>query len=102
MTPFSPHVGKTVLINVSSSSQAVKVSDNPGPRQVRIMNDGTATIWVAFGNSSAVSSSTTANLPIAAGATEVLTAAIGDGPLYAAAIAAGATGKVYFTPGSGI
>lgn len=102
MIPFSPAPGKTVNINVAASTANVLVTPEPGPRSIRIMNDGTATVWIEFGKSSGAAASLTTSFPVAAGATEVMTAAIGDGPIYAAAIAAGATGKVYFTPGSGI
>lgn len=100
MSPFSPIAGQTVNINVASSSANVQVSDRPGSQQVRIMNDGTATVWIRFGTDNSVAATTASGVPVAAGATEVLTAPMG--PVWVAAIAAGATGKVYFTPGGGI
>jgi hypothetical protein len=97
---FSP--GKTVNIAVGAASQAVKVSDQRGVQQVRVKNDGTATVWVAFGDS-AVAASTASGIPLGSGETEGFTVmAPINGPLYAAAIAAGSTGTIYFTPGSGI
>lgn len=95
---FSP--AETVNIDVSSSSQRVQIADNL--TTVRIMNDGTATVWIAFGGST-VAATVAAGIPVGSGVTEVLTAPnYGGGPLYVAAIAAGATGKIYFTRGGGI
>ena len=102
MNPFSPRPAGTVNISVSSSSQNVLISETPGTRQVRVMNNGTATAWVNFGKSSSVAASTSTGFPVGPGVTEVLTVKISDGPLYAAAIAAAATGSIYFTPGMGI
>jgi len=102
MEPFHPTKAATVSINVSSSSQAVQLFTERGPVSVRIMNNGTATVWVSFGDSSTTASTST-SVPIGAGVTEVLTLDnIGTGPLYVAAIAAGATGNIYFTPGRGL
>jgi hypothetical protein len=102
MSPFRPAPAATVLIDVSGSSQRVKINDNGGMQNIRIMNNGTATVWVGFGGV-AVTASLTADFPVGPGVTEVLTAKQGaNGALYVAAIAAGSTGKIYFTPGSGI
>lgn len=96
--PFRP-AGATVNIDVSSSTQPVEI----GPcDSIRIMNDGTATVWVRFGGSS-VTSSLTTGMPIGPGVTEVIGFEQGLGqPITVAAIAAGSTGKIYFTPGIGI
>lgn len=101
MNPFRPVPGGTVNIDVSSSSQAVKVSE-ARTCHVEIVNDGTATVWIRHG-SSTVTATTTAGHPVRAGAAEVLTFDSADGsPIYVAAIAAASTGKIYFTPGQGI
>jgi hypothetical protein len=90
----------TVNINVSSSSQSVALGNTGrGYTQIDIMNDGTATVWVNFGDSSVTAALATAK-PIGAGANVVCT--VGSGETYVAAIAAGSTGKIYFTPGSGL
>jgi hypothetical protein len=101
--PFLPAPGKTVNINVGASSANVLLYPEKGPVSVRIENDGTATVWIAFGNSS-VTASATADVPVPPGAVEVLRGINNSdqSPLYVAAIAAGATGKIYFTPGMGI
>jgi hypothetical protein len=101
MTPFTPGPAKTVNIDVSSSTQIKQVTTTPAVRQIRVMNNGTATAWVEFGDST-VTASLTTSLPVGPGVTEVFTVKKADGPIYAAAIAAGSTGKVYFTPGQGI
>lgn len=101
MNPFLPSPGKTVSIDVAATSANVKLADLKGPYSVRVMNDGSATVWIAFGDLN-VTASTTADLPVAAGASEVFEGLNqGDDALYAAAIAAGSTGNVYFTPGRG-
>ena len=100
LTPFQPTPGATVNINVASSSANVAVSAATAGCQVRIMNDGTATAWIKFGTDNTVAATTAAGMPVGAGVTEVVT--VPTGPIYVAAIAAGSTGKIYFTPGSGI
>lgn len=102
MTPFSARSGGTVNIEVAGTSANVLLERNPGVRQVRVMNDGTATVWIDFGKASTLAVTTATGVPIGAGVTEVYTTKIADGPLYVAAIAAGASGKIYFTPGSGV
>lgn len=100
MSPFTPKPAGTVNIDVGAGSANVLVSATPGVRQIRVMNNGTATAWVELGKSGVTASATT-GFPVPAGAIEVLTVKV-DGPIYAAAIAAAATGKIYFTPGSGV
>jgi hypothetical protein len=102
---FQPRHAATVLIDSSSSSQRVLVSSDV-PASIRIMNNGTATVWVEFGDS-AVTSSLTSGFPVGPGVTEVVRGSFkGAAPatpdLYVAVIAAGATGKIYFTPGVGV
>lgn len=98
--PFVPS-GATVNIDVSSSSQRIAIES---ASQVRVMNNGTATVWIAFGGST-VTTTAAAGMPVGPGVTEVLNF---DGPTGAnpnrnvAVIAAGATGRIYFTPGIGI
>jgi hypothetical protein len=99
---FRPNTGATVNIDVSSSSQRIQVYPERGPISVRIMNNGSATVWLSFGDET-VAATTTAGFPVGPGVTEVLTFDnTGGGTLYVAAIAAGSTGKIYFTPGRGI
>lgn len=101
MTPIALKPRGTVNIDVSSSNQSVKITSTPGIRQVRLMNNGTATVWMEFGGSDVVAAVAT-GFPIGPGVHEVQTVKYTDGPIYAAAIAAGSTGKVYITPGSGV
>lgn len=96
--PFRPN-SPTAQINVSGTSQPILVGT---PETIRIMNDGSATVWIAFGDSNVVATTAT-GMPVGPGVTEVIEFDVGIGqPVYAAAIAAGATGKIYFTPGVGI
>ena len=100
--PFHPMKAATVNIDVSSSSQAVQITGiGSGYKQIRIANDGSATVWLNHGGST-VTAALASGFPVPAGAVEVLTFSPDDGVLYIAAIAAGATGKIYFTPGSGV
>lgn len=99
---FSPAARGTVNINVSGSSQRVLVGKRNSPISVRIMNNGTATVWISGGDVT-VTASTTTSAPVGPGVHEVLTFSPGkDGKLYVAAIAAGATGRIYFTEGEGL
>lgn len=93
--PFRPG-GDTVNIDVAGTTANVAIGGSGD--SVRVMNNGTATVWVKFGGS-AVAATLAAGMPVGPGVTEVLTP---DLSLYVAAIAAGATGKIYFTPGIGI
>lgn len=90
----------TVNIDVSAASQSVALGvGGSGYRQIEIMNNGTATVWIAFG-SSAITTALTTGKPIGPAVDMVVT--IPAGVTHVAAIAAGATGKIYFSPGSGI
>lgn len=98
---FRPTPNATVNIDVSGSSQGVLVTPDAA-NAIRVMNNGTATAWINFGPSS-VTAAVATSMPVGPGTTEVLRFQNKDGsPLYVAAIAAGATGKIYFTPGNGI
>ena len=98
---FRPASGVTKNIDVAATTANVKVAE-VFTTQIRIMNDGSATAWVNFGDSS-VTAALASGMPVGAGACEVVTVLSADGsPIYAAAIAAGSTGKIYFTPGTGL
>lgn len=97
--PFAPYPAATVNINVSSSTQRVLIGTSAPC--IRIMNNGTATVWVNFGDVT-VTASTTTGMPVGPGVTEVIKYDGNGGAIYAAAIAAGSTGSIYFTPGLGI
>lgn len=92
----------TANISVSASSQRVFLDTRNGPVTVRVMNDGTATVWIQGGDST-VTASTSTSLPIGPGVHEVMTFSPGqNGQLWIAAIAAGSTGSIYFTEGAGL
>lgn len=98
MQPFRPFAANTVNISVSASSQRVEIDNCDS---VRIMNNGTATVWVDFGDGT-VTAALATGVPVGPGVTEVLKFPAGGARLYVAVIAAGATGSIYFTPGEGI
>ncbi len=102
MRAFTASDGKTVSINVGAASARVLVANRNGALPVRIHNAGTATVWIRGGGSAVTA--TTSDIPIGPnGFTEIQTFAPSQGgDLYIAAIAAGATGYIYFTAGEGI
>lgn len=98
---FSPR-SKTANINVAAASDRVFLTNRNGATTVRVVNDGTATAWINWGDVT-VTATTTTGLPVGPGVHEVMTLAPAEnGDLYVAAIAAGATGKIYFTVGEGV
>ncbi len=99
--PFRPVAAATVNIDVSSSSQRVALNIGAASA-VRVMNNGSATVWIEFGGPSVVAA-VASGLPVGPGCAEVLSAQTADGSaLYAAAIAGGSTGKIHLTPGVGL
>ena len=101
MRAFSPS-NITANIAVSAVSQSVKVINRNSPITVRIVNNGTSTVWLSFGGST-VTATLSTSFPIGPGVHEVLTMSPSpNGDLYIAAIAAAATGTIYFTPGEGL
>lgn len=102
MNLFEAVDNATVNIAVSSSSQSVQIPNYSGGNQIRVYNAGTATVWIRFGGSAVVALAAN-DVPIAAGLTAGFSAPAAAGnTLYIAAIAAGSTGSIYFTPGEGI
>jgi hypothetical protein len=99
MDPFYPADEATVNIDVSNASQNVLVSNSPESRQVRVFNNGSATVWIRFSTSSSAAATLASSIPIGPGVTELYS--VQYGPIYAAAIAAGSTGKIYFLRGIG-
>ena len=101
MRAFSPSKITTNIV-VSAASQRVRVINRNSPVTVRVVNNGISTVWLNFGDST-VTASLATSLPIGPGVHEVLTMSPGqNGDLYIAAIAAAATGTIYFTPGEGL
>lgn len=103
MRAFMPESAQTVQINVGAASARVALSTLPGVDQVRVMNNGTATVWINFGGDT-VTADLATGIPVGPGRDVVFTvpAELDEVVAYVAAIAAGATGIVYFTPGKGI
>lgn len=96
------HATVNIVVAATTANTAVTIRAAAGPMQVRVMNNGTATAWIAFGDNT-VTASSTKDIPVPSGGAEVFTVNVPDGgSLYAAAIAAAATGPVFFTPGVGI
>ena len=92
---FRPTNGGTVNLAVTSSSGNVAVQTNG---QVRIYDSGSVAAFCKFGTGAGLTATTTADIPIAPGSVEVMTAT-GD---HIACITATGTATVYFTPGVGL
>lgn len=100
---FKPTDAATVNIDISNSNQRIALYKQRREIQVYVYNDGSATAWIAFGDANVVASTST-GIPIGTKQGRVFTVSIPETlhpPIYAAAIAAGSTGKIYFTPGEG-
>lgn len=102
MRPFHPKKSDTVSITLAATpSAALKITDAPGLIQVRVMNDSTATAFIVFSDNTA-SASTSVDVPIGSGGTEVFTFdAPAAGLWVSAVVATGTPGKLYITPGVG-
>lgn len=95
---FRPYPASSKKITVGSSSANVLIGD--APTALRVCNLGSAPVWIEFGADNSVAASASTGVPIPAGEAEVFVfpyGAIAD--LYVAAIAAAATGDIFFTPG---
>jgi hypothetical protein len=99
--PFMP--GDTRSISASTSSAATGSALAPaksGPVQVRIHNAAASLAFVRFGPSGVSAAAT--DLPVPAGAVEVVTVPALDVATFGAAILSSGTGTVYLTAGAGI
>ena len=95
----------TSHISVGAASQRVLIANvvADGQMQVRVRNAGSADVWFAFGDSTVAAAISSTDPSIGTGGVEVFTVNVPlGGAVYAAAIAAGATGNIEFTPGAGI
>jgi hypothetical protein len=103
---FYPAMKATLKFDVSASSQSGQITNINGPIPVLVENTGTASVWFAYGDKNITASVpgagtvTGADIELPAGSAQVFTMSSSNGPLYAAVIAAGATGRVQFTPGA--
>ena len=104
MQPFHPIIDSTVSLAVTSSTGSVALSKLPstGRFQLRIHNAGAATIFFNRGSSTVTAATT--NMPIPAGAIEVITIenAQNSPVTHVAAITSSGTATAYFTVGTGI
>ena len=98
---FAPFNADSSEISVSSSSSRVQVGNRSGVQQLRIFNEGAATVRIRWGDNSVVALMT--DYAVGPGVTEVITVQSPEGrPLHVAAIAAGSSGKIIFSTGQGI
>ena len=92
---FMPSGADTVLLAAGVASARVQL--DPTSAAVRVVNDGAATAFIQFGDSTVAS--TTTKMPIKAGATETFTK---GSSTHVAAITASGTTNLYFTNGEGL
>jgi hypothetical protein len=92
---FMPSGADTVSLAVTTASTRVALDVNS--RVVRVVNDGTATAFIQFGDSNVTAN--TAKMPIKAGATETFTTGTAS---HVAAVTASGTTNMYFTNGEGL
>lgn len=95
--PFRPAVNGTVNLAATITTGRVAIATVAAPGAWRVYNAGTVAVFIEDGNS-AVTANTSGGMPLAPGATEVLTL----NGTHVAGITASGTATVYFTPGDGI
>jgi hypothetical protein len=88
----------TVSVTAGTTSQATQFQAGQVSRHARVWNSGGVTVFIEFGTTSGVTASATASYPLAAGASEILSAP----HEYFATITAAGTSTVYATPGEGM
>lgn len=98
---FGGNATTTVATINGSARSSAAIYDGGGPVQVLVSNEGTATVFINFGDDTVTAATT--NTPVLAGTVQVFTVENpGKSAIWAAVRAAGATGNVYFTPGRGL
>jgi hypothetical protein len=96
---FKP-LAATQNIEVTTSSQVVTLNFTHGTHAIRLVNKGTALVFVEFSKDAAPTADATTSLPLPAGQTEVFTLA--TGVISYAVIADGAGSTLYSTVGEGL
>jgi hypothetical protein len=92
---FMPNGADTATLAVTTTTARVAIDQYSS--NVRVVNDGANTAFIAFGDVTVAS--TTSRMPIRSGATEVFTkGAYG----FVAALTATGTTNLYFTSGEGL
>lgn len=97
---FTPVVA-TVTLAVTGTTGSVALGTQPsqGGCEVRVVNAGTATIFINFGTS-AVTAATASSMPVLAGGAEVFS--LNPSVTHVAAITASGTATLYATLGCGL
>lgn len=93
---FKPVPGTTVSLAATTVSASAQINPGKFSRHLRIVNTGSVTAFVEFGESGVAA--TTSAIPILAGSVEIFS--VPD--QYVAAITASGTAQMYFTPGEGM
>lgn len=95
---FNPTNNAVTTLAATSTTATSALQNVTNETQVRVYNATTCIIFVKFGFSTVTA--TTADVPIAPGAVEVLSAA--PSWTYVAAITQSCSGNVYFVRGNGV
>lgn len=105
MQAFGP-TGNSVSLTVTASSGNVQVTNSGGvgqPSQVRVFNNGTNVVYLAFGQDNTVTASTANSFAMVPNSVEVFTVpTFTTNALYVAAIAGTTGNTLNITPGEGI
>jgi hypothetical protein len=103
MDPFHPVDDATTTIAASTASVRGAIKKRPtGEFQIRIHNAAAALAFYRIGDSTVVATNT--DIPLPAGALEVVTVMDSDATpeTHVAAILASGTGSIYITSGAGL
>jgi len=102
ISPFTPQINKTVAIQSSTGSNVTALPGGAG-QQVRVINAGSAIVWIGFGASTITVSSTTDMPILASAAPEKFTVPAGSVVSYIAytSSTAAAAATLYVTQGEG-
>ncbi len=95
---FSPTAATTTLSASTTSANGALAGDTTVASSIRVYNGSTAVAFIKYG--SGAQTATSADLPVAPGATEIFN--IGPSVDNVAAILSTGTGNVYVTRGGGL
>lgn len=103
---FAPY-GNTANVAISNTSASVQFNTQTGGAsgfgggyQVRLYNNSSSTVFIAFGAASTVTAAVATSLPMAPNSIEVFTVPFQTS--YVAVIASAAGGTLYATVGEGV
>lgn len=99
--PFAPSIGKTVVINGTTSSRSQDLTPNNHRLHIVNTSDGAVHVVTANVDSGGTLTATTANFPVPAGAQAVIRIRPEHNKVACILEAGSTDAPVYFTPGEG-